>query len=142
MGLFSSIKRRMGYFIQDCIRTAQTSLPDRELQERLLGLLDEPPSTLYATGPMPSIERHTDSIDERAVQEALRAQKSKDTEGIPAVKAKPLEVDVVKGLIKQLPAGELTRMYRDAHREDPMGEWTQEIRAIRRTDKLENRGNQ
>jgi hypothetical protein len=140
MNIFSRMKRRVGYFILDYIGVkaiAQTSLPDRELQERLLGYLEEPPP--YVTNVMPSVqaERHTDGIDERAENAALQAQKPKDTEKVEVVRGRPLDISV-----KGRAPGEVALWYWDKHRDEPMGEMTQEYRAVRRTDKLENRGKQ
>lgn len=98
MGILSNAKRRLGYFILDHIVT-QDVIQQWKTSHHIEDLA---PPTLYATGPVPSIERHTDRIDVKAVNAAIQAQ------NIKAVYGRALDVPQ-----EHLAPGKLIRWYRD-----------------------------
>lgn len=97
MGIISSTKRKIGHFILDHFLTEEV------VSSWKAGHVEGPlPPTLYATGPVPSIERNTDRIDVKAVEAAIKAQ------NIKAVRGRALDVPQ-----EYLAPGKLIRWYRD-----------------------------
>lgn len=98
MGILSNVKTKLGYFILDHIVT-QDVIQQWKTSHHIEDLS---PPTLYATGPMPSIERNTDRIDAKAVNASIQAQ------NVKVVRGRALDVPQ-----EYLAPGKLVRWYRE-----------------------------
>jgi hypothetical protein len=94
MGIISTMKTRLGHFILDHLVTQHI------IKEWKEGFIEDPLPQISAT-PVPT-ERHTDAIDERAVNAAIVAQ------GLKAVRGVALDVPA-----DRVAPGKLIRWYQE-----------------------------
>src|SRR5579885_2332617 len=124
MGILSSAKMKIGHFILDHFLTEEV------VSSWKAGHAETLPPTLYATGPVPSIERNTDRIDVKAVEAAIKAQNAK------AVRGRALDVPQ-----EHLAPGKLILWYREQenHVNRVTNEDTVSLNAIKLQEELRKR---